>query len=70
MESGQISIIPKPECFEDFGGIPLLLNHHHFGADQPAVNGQIRGSDPKIRAVCQPFFGGSFFKSIPLPAYI
>ncbi len=25
--SGQISIIPKPECFGDFGEV-LLLNHH------------------------------------------
>ena len=23
--SGQISIIPKPECFGDFGEVPLFL---------------------------------------------
>ena len=27
--SGQISIIPKPECFGDFGEVPLL--NHHLG---------------------------------------
>ena len=27
-KSGQITIIPKPECFGDFGGIPLL--NHQF----------------------------------------
>ena len=27
--AGQISIIPKPECFGDFGEVPLL--NHHFG---------------------------------------
>ena len=29
MLSGQISIIPKPECFGDFGEVPLL--NHHLG---------------------------------------
>ena len=28
-DSGQISIIPKPECFGDFGEVPLL--NHHLG---------------------------------------
>ena len=28
--SGQISIIPKPECFVDFGRDYLTFHHHHF----------------------------------------
>ena len=36
-----VYIIPKPECFGDFGGDSLTFHHHHhFGADQPAVNGR------------------------------
>ena len=36
--SGQITIIPKPECFGDLGGIPLLFTP--IGADQPAGTGR------------------------------
>ena len=32
--SGQITIIPKPECFGDFGQIPLLFTT--IWGDQPA----------------------------------
>ena len=33
---GTFCIIPKPECFGDFGEVPLL--NHHFPGDSSAGN--------------------------------